>query len=361
MAEAEIVDICVVGFGGVSCAPMFGLVLTLETSPVAAIGAIYALALDRSQRVRITAVCRSNYDIVREHGIDFVSDGFGTHSAWKPYRVVRTVADAADRSYAYVVCAFKCLPDITTTPALLAPLLTPLLANEFVLLQNGIGIEDDLLAALPVPVPVLSGCAWVDATTVDGGRKVTQFGNERLVIGAHHPPSSSPAPARAALDNFCALLRAGGAAPEATDDIDAARWRKVLWNASFSTICTLTRADVGAVLATPSARAALADIMEEVLRVAAAALRMPPRRRSAGGHHRAREPRVGVPPVDARRPRGAPPHGGRGDRGRRAAARARARRADAALGSGVCGAGGDAERAVAGAARGMRTAGQIPA
>ena len=39
-------------------------------------------------------------------------------------------------------------------------------------------------------------------------------------------------------------------------------------NASFSTLCTLTRANVGDVLSLPEAREALRDIMLEVLKVA---------------------------------------------------------------------------------------------
>ncbi|OCH90915.1 hypothetical protein OBBRIDRAFT_562509 [Obba rivulosa] len=253
-----------------------------------AIGALYAFALERSSRVRVTAVCRSNYDVVQEHGIDFVSDRLGTHAAWKPYRVVRTVEEAADRDYVFVVCAFKCLPDVITTPALLTPILARLATasqpTAFVLLQNGVGIEDDLLAALAETKPgadnvVISGCAWVDATAVDGGRKVTQFGNERLVLGYHHPAATlktaasfSDARAHEVLDGFCGLLRAGGANVEAAEDVDIARWRKVLWNASFSTLCTLARVPVCAVLANDSSCAAVASIMREVLSVAHAAL-----------------------------------------------------------------------------------------
>ncbi len=43
-------------------------------------------------------------------------------------------------------------------------------------------------------------------------------------------------------------------------------------NASFSTVCTLNQARVGEVLAMPQSRAALQDIMEEVLQVARATL-----------------------------------------------------------------------------------------
>ena len=83
---------------------------------------------------------------------------------------------------------------------------------------------------------VLSGCAWVDVTAMDDGRRVTQFGNERLVLGYHRPgadlqsaASFTDALGRSVLEGFCELLRAGGANVEAAEDADIARWRKVLW------------------------------------------------------------------------------------------------------------------------------------
>ncbi|KAH9924313.1 ketopantoate reductase PanE/ApbA C terminal-domain-containing protein [Epithele typhae] len=264
------IDICAVGFG--------------------AIGALYAYCLDKNESVRVTAVCRSNYDVLQEHGLHVESEKFGSTASWMPYRVVRSVAEAADRPYAYVICAFKCVPEVTSTPALLTPLLNGLRSAKtqtldrpttFVLLQNGIGIEDDLISALvdvAAPAAVVSGCCWVDTTTVDGGRKITQHGNERLVLGFHRPTSNtgqvwfSEDTSREALDELCTLFQTGGSAVEAAPDTDVARWRKVLWNASFSTICTLTRAHVGAVLALEPSRAALRDIMFEVLAVARASL-----------------------------------------------------------------------------------------
>ncbi|KAI9068717.1 2-dehydropantoate 2-reductase [Trametes sanguinea] len=264
MAADEILDVCIVGFG--------------------AIGALYAFALHQSGRVRITAVCRSNYDALRAEGLDIDSDRFGTHPAWKPFRVVRTVEEAADRHYAYVICAFKCLPEIVTTPALLAPIISRLTTSPskepttFVLLQNGIGIEDDLLEELSkidASSVVISGCCWVDTTAVDGGRKIIQHGNERLVLGYHQPSGGlkdGGEDSKRSLEILCSLLHAAGGNVEAAPDVDIARWRKVLWNASFSTLCTLTRCHVGDVLALETSRLALRDIMAEVLTVARASL-----------------------------------------------------------------------------------------
>ena len=153
------------------------------------------------------------------------------------------MSDAADRDYSFIVCATKCVPEVKKTTDILLPLLERLSSSPntaIVLLQNGIGIEDQVLDWLNengLSNTVISGCAWVDATMVDGGRKVVQHGNEKLVLGYHRPQAShstyertfKEVDAKMQLDTFCSLLRAGGTNPEAVDDIDIARWRKVLW------------------------------------------------------------------------------------------------------------------------------------
>lgn len=168
--------------------------------------------------------------------------------------VVRKVAEAADRPYAYIIVASKCVPEITTTPALLSPLLSSLTAQSsttsassqdgrpttFVLLQNGIGIEDDLLAALSkisALSVVVSGCCWVDTTATDGGKRIVQHGNEKLVLGYHRPRAGSTTQtanfpeqtAKDSLNTLVSLFRTAGSAVEAAPDTDIARWRKVLW------------------------------------------------------------------------------------------------------------------------------------
>ncbi|TCD70743.1 hypothetical protein EIP91_001772 [Steccherinum ochraceum] len=231
------------------------------------------------------AISAYNDALVQDIGIEFQSDRLGstTEGPWKPYRVVRTIEEAADTTYAFIVLATKCIPEVLPTEAILSPLLSHISSTPatspttIVLLQNGIGIEDKLLAYLASAndldkrVAVVSGCAWVDATSVDGGRKVTQFGNERLVLGAHKYDAGG-LDGEKSLQEFCDILKQAGANAVPVDDIDAARWRKVLWNASFSTICTLTRTNVGHVLALQSGRDELAAIMHEVLTVARASL-----------------------------------------------------------------------------------------
>ncbi|TFK55378.1 6-phosphogluconate dehydrogenase C-terminal domain-like protein [Heliocybe sulcata] len=249
-------DICVVGFG--------------------AIGTIYAYALERAGRARVTAVCRSLGCVVHVRvegaGLGITSDCLGRAEAWKPYRVVASVDDAADRDYRFVVCSFKCLPDVQDTPSLIRPLLSK--TSAFVLVQNGIGIERTLREEAPGNATIISGCAWVDATVVDGGTRVHQTGDERLTIGVHPSPNGNAGAetgARESLELLAELLRSGGCNPEVTNNIDAARWRKVLWNASFSTLCTLTRgscADMMSAEVLSDMLPVIRGVMAEVISVA---------------------------------------------------------------------------------------------
>ncbi|KDQ64189.1 hypothetical protein JAAARDRAFT_218818 [Jaapia argillacea MUCL 33604] len=243
-------EICVVGLG--------------------AIGTIYAWALQRSGKAKITAVCRSNFRTIADNGLHITSDKLGGINTWRPDRIVNSIADAADRDYDYVICAFKCLPDVAKTPDLISPLLTK--TKTFVLIQNGIAIEADLQTAVP-DATIISGCAWIDVTAVDGGKTVVQTGQERLTLGYHRPPKTltnqfDEGAAKESLSVLVDLLQLGGASPEPTDDIDAARWRKIL---CFSTLCTLSRASVSDILsgkALPDMLPVVRGVMVEVISVA---------------------------------------------------------------------------------------------
>ncbi|CAE7231935.1 unnamed protein product [Rhizoctonia solani] len=200
--------VCVVGFG--------------------ALGTIYSFMLEKAG-AEITAIV-----LFAEHGIDVQSQKLGVYLGWRPHRVVDSVDSAANAedNYDYIICTFKCLPDIVTTPQLLGPLLAR--SRNFVLIQNGIGIELDLQAAVPEAV-VMSGCAWIDATVVDHGRTLRHGPIEKLVVGAHPPLGAPPeAPqsteARTALTTFVDLLKAGGGTPEQATNIEAARWKKIIWH-----------------------------------------------------------------------------------------------------------------------------------
>jgi len=129
---------------------------------------------------------------------------------------------------------------VIPTPDLLGPLLDH--GDAFVLIQNGVGIEKTLRGQLPTAT-ILSGCAWIDATLVEKGRLLTQYGKvgiifsmvfilltelqERLTLGVHPLPDGKLE--EETLKLLVDLLLKGGTTPEPESDIVAQRWRKVLW------------------------------------------------------------------------------------------------------------------------------------
>jgi 2-dehydropantoate 2-reductase len=73
----------------------------------------------------------------------------------------------------------RALPDVVTAVDILGPLVHK--AGAFVLIQNGIGVESALQIHSPNSV-IISGCAWVDATLLDSGKKLTQYGKVRSCV-----------------------------------------------------------------------------------------------------------------------------------------------------------------------------------
>ena len=67
-----------------------------------------------------------------------------------------------------------------STPDILGPLLS--LSDSFVLIQNGVGVEGALRRQLPAAT-IISGCAWVDASIVEKGRLLTQYGAVGILSG----------------------------------------------------------------------------------------------------------------------------------------------------------------------------------
>ncbi|PVG00680.1 6-phosphogluconate dehydrogenase C-terminal domain-like protein [Serendipita vermifera] len=224
---SKTLEICIVGFG--------------------AIGTVYGWLLDRSKKVRITAVCRSNFESLKEQGVDIESLQYGSQKGWKPYRVVRTVEEAADTNYDYIIGCFKAVPDVQSTPKLLGPLLEK--SNTFVLIQNGINIERDLQVAKPSST-VISGCAWIDCTLVENYRILRHGNIDRLVLGVHEPLQGtettvhSKEERKGQVEQLLNLFKEGGANHSYAENIVATRWRKNLWNAAFSTLATLSRANM---------------------------------------------------------------------------------------------------------------------
>ncbi|GAA6032862.1 hypothetical protein JCM8097_000834 [Rhodosporidiobolus ruineniae] len=278
------IDILIVGFG--------------------AVGGLYGWILSQNSDVQITAIARSAYDEMKD-GIRIESEKFGVIENWKPYRLVKDAEEANDRSYKYIICATKCLPDLFPTASILAPFLESPHSQSVdvedgptvVLMQNGIGPEFPLASAYP-HVPIITVSVWVGANLKKGGI-ITHGTMEKLVMGLYTGEGAETGSAAGIVEDayadphgyrsgdgperleegerrtkaFADLITNGGGTVELPESIQAARYAKNCWNAAWSAICAMSRCTVSEAVAPavlPFTLPAARRMMLEVIYVARA-------------------------------------------------------------------------------------------
>lgn len=133
--------------------------------------------------------------------------------------------------------------------------------------QNGLGVEEQVRAAVPRAGAVIGGLCFVCVHRIAPGRA------DHLDYGAVTLAPLEPEHLRAAED-VADDLRAGGVEVAVLGDLAVARWRKLVWNVPFNGLCTVLDARTDALLADPATRDLVADLMDEVI-VAANALGHP--------------------------------------------------------------------------------------
>ncbi|CAH7677678.1 ketopantoate reductase PanE/ApbA C terminal-domain-containing protein [Phakopsora pachyrhizi] len=275
-----------------------------------AVGVIYAYILEKSVRCRVTAVVRSLYNTISTNGIRIRSEKFGKIDSWRPHRLKASIEEAADQRYRFIICSFKCLPDVNPTSSILAPLMVPYSQNSndtnyeiysptVVLLQNGIGIEQPIAEAFP-SINIISCVVWIGANLINPSTSdqsssssssqlqaptVVHGMMEKLVFGLYQgegfapiygDEESTPKSCNQFVEGILSedltplvgesrekrirngkkevellsnLLRAGGGETEVLDHIQPARWAKNFWNGAFSTMCALSRSPVSSLAA----------------------------------------------------------------------------------------------------------------
>lgn len=201
------------------------------------IGGAYACILSRA--ASITVVCRSNYDVVARSGFTLHSTVWGKGLIAKP-SVARTVPEAvqasAEKPFDYVIVTSKALPSTPSTPELIKSAVAPG-ATTIALIQNGIATEEQFAEMFP-DNPILSTVVYLPTTQIQPG-VIEHREVELLHVGTY--PASAPEPHKAAAKAFAELLTAAGASSKVHDDVQHERWSKLLVNASWNSICALTR------------------------------------------------------------------------------------------------------------------------
>ncbi|OAP58659.1 hypothetical protein AYL99_07749 [Fonsecaea erecta] len=228
-----------------------------------AIGSFYAFILERTKRVRLTVVARSNYEAVKNDGLHIKSLNHGDHVV-HPAKVVRTPVEAGE-TYDYIVCTHKAIDQASSTKNL-APAVDES-KTCIVIIQNGVGNEDPFREAFP-KCPILSCVTWVGARQDTPG-VVSHWKSENTQIGIFRNEALDQAVERARLDEFASLLREGQTPFSVEDNVQIQRWEKVVWNVAWNSLTTLTMLDTHSWLkSSPDAMPMTRNLMREVIDVA---------------------------------------------------------------------------------------------
>lgn len=212
------------------------------------LGACYAYVLAKAVgEQNVITICRSNFDEASRNGFTIHSKLWGDNLKFRP-RVARSVTDAVQQlasssssseqqGFDFVVVAAKALP---TNPSI-AELIAPAVAEgktAIVLIQNGIGIEDEYAARFPKN-PLLSTVAYFPATQVSPA--VIQHKEVELLHVGAYPATTASLEHKQAARGFVDLIAKGGATAVLHEDVQRERWVKLLVNGSWNPVCALTR------------------------------------------------------------------------------------------------------------------------
>jgi 2-dehydropantoate 2-reductase len=222
---------------------------TRETyqSSIIAVGSTLGWRLSQNPRARLSVVCRSNYDAVRQQGIQMRTKIWG-NGTFTPYRVVRSTHEVSDVAFDYVVCANKA----TTSDRLsLINELAPAVSTKTALVsvQNGVGVEAPLRHAFQNNT-VLSAVCYISCLQPIPG-SVEQVSNIRphaFHIGTYDTPEYCGSVADTyRLEDFVSLDDKF----KKIEDVQAERWTKQIFNGAWNPMTAITGLETHQLLASP--------------------------------------------------------------------------------------------------------------
>jgi 2-dehydropantoate 2-reductase len=182
--------------------------------------------------------------------------------------------------YDYIIITTKCHPsDLPPLLLTLRTLITPD-RSSILLLQNGLNIESPFTEAFP-STPILSGISMI-GSRLTSPNSILHEDPDCWKVGAllHDIETLPPEVQRGAAQKFVDIYNSGltdaiarntGAGCILIADVVAARWRKLLWNGTYNTLCTLLRISVGELLSSPGKETLLEPSMNEMASIAKAA------------------------------------------------------------------------------------------
>jgi 2-dehydropantoate 2-reductase len=218
-----------------------------------AIGGFYGARLARSG-AEVHFLLHSDYDYVREHGLQVDScDGNFHLDSPHVYRDTREMPQCD-----VVLVGLK-----STNNHMLARLLPPLLKEDtlVVLIQNGIGVEQDVQRMFP-GTWLAAGLAFICSAKTEPGRVSHQcYGS--INIANYSCPDPQP------VGQVIAHLHQAGIEAQEVE-YATARWRKAVWNMPFNGMTVALHCQTDELMRHPATRRLIREQMMEIVRASRA-------------------------------------------------------------------------------------------
>ena len=218
-----------------------------------AIGGYYGCKLARSGQ-EVHFLLHSDYEYVRTNGMQVDScDGSFTLPSVNAYRSTKVMPE--------VDVVLVCLK--STRNHLLKELLTPLVHDGVlvVMIQNGIGIEEDVERLFP-NIQLVAGLAFICSAKTEPGRVSHQcYGSINF---GNYSCRDEERFHQLVADFTDAGVKAG------VVEYHEARWKKAVWNMPFNGMTVALNTQTDCLLKNPSTRALIREQMMEVIGAARA-------------------------------------------------------------------------------------------
>jgi 2-dehydropantoate 2-reductase len=214
-----------------------------------ALGGFYGgMLANAGQKVHF--LFRSDYEYVRKHGlrVDSVNGDFHLPE-------LNAYHNPQEMPLCDVVLVCLKTTGNHHLPELLKSVLHP--KSVVVMLQNGLGVEEDLSAQMP-ELAIAGGLAFICSNKIGPGHiQHLDFG--KLIVGSYNVPD--PEILKQLVDDF----QSSGIHSELSTDLKFSRWQKLVWNIPFNGMTVVLNTTTDRLMSNDQTRELSKELMLEVI------------------------------------------------------------------------------------------------
>ncbi|HZL12001.1 MAG TPA: putative 2-dehydropantoate 2-reductase [Prolixibacteraceae bacterium] len=214
-----------------------------------ALGGFYGGMLARAGQ-EVHFLFRSDFEHVRKNGlqVDSVNGDFQLTE-------VNAYLNSQDMPKCDVILVCMKTTGNHLLPALIKPLLHP--KSVIVLLQNGLGLEEDLASQL-TGANIAGGLAFICSSKVGPGH-IHHLDFGKLIIGSHNFDDQE------ILNQVVLDFQSAGIQTDLAADLRYARWQKLVWNIPFNGMTVILNSTTNQLMANEYSRQLVLEMMLEVI------------------------------------------------------------------------------------------------